>query len=174
MAGFTTDLINTPLGEMIIVTDTEGAVRALEWTDLSERMLRLLSRQYKGEHLDLKAGSAPKCVRDSLNSYFAGTLNALDALLTNAQGSAFQKQVWSALRDIPVGSTCSYRDIAVTVENPKGVRAVGLANGANPICIVVPCHRVIGANGSMTGYGGGLHRKEWLLRHESALSSKLI
>ncbi|MBW7935431.1 MAG: methylated-DNA--[protein]-cysteine S-methyltransferase, partial [Gemmatimonadaceae bacterium] len=84
-------------------------------------------------------------------------------------GTAFQQRVWKALREVPFGKTASYGDIARRIGNPKGVRAVGLANGRNPISIVVPCHRVIGSDGSLTGYGGGLDRKQWLLRHEGAL-----
>ena len=87
-------------------------------------------------------------------------------MVTSPDGSPFQQAVWSALREIPSGETCSYGDLARRIRNPKAVRAVGLANGANPIAIVVPCPRVIGADGSLTGYGGGLERKRWLLAHE--------
>src|SRR6185437_637184 len=92
----------------------------------------------------------------------------IDAILTATAGTAFQREVWRALRDIPAGQTISYGELARRIGRPAAVRAVGLANGANPIGVVVPCHRVIGANGSLTGYGGGLHRKEWLLAHERA------
>jgi methylated-DNA-[protein]-cysteine S-methyltransferase len=171
---FTTDLIASPLGEMMIVTDEQGALRALEWTDLQDRMTRLVSRQYKGQNVVLRQAPAPTAIKDALEAYFAGNLNALDHLATVAGGTVFQRSVWTALRTIPVGQTRSYRDIAIAIGNPKGVRAIGLANGANPIGIVVPCHRVIGANGSMTGYGGGLNRKEWLLKHEGAIAAQMI
>jgi methylated-DNA-[protein]-cysteine S-methyltransferase len=174
MLTFTTDHIDTPTGKMIIVTDSEGALRALEWTDLEDRMTRLVSRQYKGQHIALKQGSAPACIKDALSKYFDGDLHALDNLVTVSGGTEFQRSVWAALRNIPIGQTRSYLEIAIVIGNPKGVRAIGLANGANPIGIVVPCHRVIGANGSMTGYGGGIARKQWLLKHEGAISGALM
>ncbi len=169
MLTFLTDTISSPLGNMIVVTDQQGALRALEWTDLEGRMARLLGRQYRNITIDMRPAQAPICVTDALFAYFSGELHALDLLVTSSGGTQFQRNVWKALRDIPVGTTCSYRDIAVAIGNPKGVRAIGLANGANPIGIVVPCHRVIGANGTLTGYGGGLNRKEWLLKHEGAI-----
>ena len=143
-------------------------------TDLLDRMERLLIRQYKNVDINLRAGKAPHHAKTALQDYFSGHLSALDKLQTVSGGTGFQQSVWEALRDIPVGETRSYRDVAIAIGNPKGVRAIGLANGANPIGIVVPCHRVIGVNGKMTGYGGGLHRKEWLLRHEGALSGDLV
>ncbi|GAA0854675.1 methylated-DNA--[protein]-cysteine S-methyltransferase [Aliiglaciecola litoralis] len=102
---------------------------------------------------------------DQLAAYFNGQRQQF-SLPLGALGTAFQQQVWLQLSDIPYGSTCSYADIARQLNNPKAVRAVGAANGKNPISIVVPCHRVIGANGKLTGYAGGLDRKSWLLRHE--------
>ena len=171
---FLTDTIASPLGEMIVVTDEQGALRAMEWTDLEGRMSRLLGRQYRDTKTELREGKAPICVTDAMGAYFSGDFNALDNLVTITAGTQFQRRVWTALRTIPVGTTCTYRDIAIAIGNPKGVRAIGLANGANPIGIVVPCHRVIGANGTLTGYGGGLSRKEWLLKHEGALLSSLV
>jgi methylated-DNA-[protein]-cysteine S-methyltransferase len=174
MLNFFTDLIDSPLGEMMIVTDEHGALRALEWTDLSDRMTRLLDRQYRGIDVRLQQAKAPDEIKKALTAYFGGQLAALDNLVTVGGGTEFQRSVWKALRTIPVGETRSYRDIAIAIGNPKGVRAIGLANGANPIGIVVPCHRVIGANGTLTGYGGGLSRKEWLLKHEGAIGGRLI
>jgi methylated-DNA-[protein]-cysteine S-methyltransferase len=174
MLTFQSALLSSPLGEMIVVTDDDGALRALEWTDLQARMDTLMARQYKTQQIDIKRGNVPICVLDALSQYFNGHLTALDKLVTVAGGTQFQRSVWAALRDIPVGQTRSYKDIAIAIGNPKGVRAIGLANGANPIGIVVPCHRVIGSNGTMTGYGGGLGRKEWLLRHEGAIARELI
>ncbi|WP_305879902.1 methylated-DNA--[protein]-cysteine S-methyltransferase [Simiduia sp. 21SJ11W-1] len=103
------------------------------------------------------------CVQ--LAEYFAGRRQEFDLPLA-ARGTAFQQQVWAALTAVPLGATASYGDIAAGIGKPKAVRAVGAANGRNPIAIVVPCHRVIGANGTLTGYAGGLARKQWLLRHE--------
>jgi methylated-DNA-[protein]-cysteine S-methyltransferase len=174
MLSFAYELIPSPTGEMMIVTDSDGALRALEWTDLEDRMTRLLNRQYKGQEVSVTKGPPPAHILKALTDYFDGHLQALDGLATKAGGTEFQRSVWGALRDIPVGQTRSYLDIAKAIGNPKGVRAVGLANGANPIGIVVPCHRVIGANGSLTGYGGGMERKQWLLKHEGALAQQLI
>lgn len=102
-----------------------------------------------------------------LKSYFAGELRIFQLDLA-PDGTPFQRRVWDALLQIPFGETLSYGDIARMIDSPKACRAVGLANGQNPISIIIPCHRVIGANGKLTGYGGGLDRKEWLLAHEKA------
>ena len=174
MTTFFTDCYTSPLGEMIIVIDECGALRALEWTDLTSRMVRLINRQYKGHSIRFEQAQAPPAIKIALDDYFGGTLRALDALVTASGGTPFQRSVWTALRAIPVGQVRSYRDIAIAVGNPKSVRAIGLANGANPIGIVVPCHRVIGSNGTLTGYGGGLERKAWLLNHEGALPGRLM
>ncbi|WP_213995714.1 methylated-DNA--[protein]-cysteine S-methyltransferase [Arsukibacterium sp.] len=104
-----------------------------------------------------------------LQQYFAGTLTQFSLPLA-AKGTLFQQQVWQALCQLPFGQTCSYATIARQIANPKAVRAVGAANGKNPIAIVVPCHRVIGANGTLTGYAGGLDNKAWLLAHEQKVS----
>lgn len=101
-----------------------------------------------------------------LKAYFAGELSQFDLPL-KASGTAFQETVWQLLTTIPYGETVSYKRIAERIQAPKAVRAVGLANGKNPISIIIPCHRVIGANGKLVGYGGGLHRKQWLLAHEA-------
>lgn len=100
-----------------------------------------------------------------LEGYFSGTLQAFTLPLVPA-GTAFQQQVWQALQQIPFGETRSYQQIANAIGNPKAVRAVGMANSRNPVAIMIPCHRVIGANGQLTGYAGGLDKKAWLLQHE--------
>ena len=105
-------------------------------------------------------------VREELQAYFAGELKDFDLSLA-PQGTEFQQRVWRALRDIPYGETISYGELAARIGQPNASRAVGMANGQNPISIVVPCHRVIGADGTLTGYGGGIERKRWLLAHES-------
>jgi methylated-DNA-[protein]-cysteine S-methyltransferase len=107
-------------------------------------------------------------MRDALAAYFAGEIGALDRIEVRTGGSAFQQKVWRALRTLPAGRTTSYGRLAARIGAPKAVRAVGAANGANPVSVVVPCHRLIGANGRLTGYGGGLDRKRWLLAHEGA------
>jgi methylated-DNA-[protein]-cysteine S-methyltransferase len=105
----------------------------------------------------------------ALRGYFDGDLRAIEPIPVDTGGTAFQRQVWTTLRRIPAGHTWSYADMAVAIGRPTATRAVGAANGANPVGVVLPCHRVIGSNGSLTGYGGGLPRKVWLLRHEGAL-----
>jgi methylated-DNA-[protein]-cysteine S-methyltransferase len=112
-------------------------------------------------------------VREQLDAYFAGELETFDLPLAPA-GTAFQLRVWDQLKRIPFGETISYRELAERLGDPRAVRAVGLANGRNPISIVVPCHRVIGADGSLVGYGGGLERKRWLLEHEAVASGRRL
>lgn len=102
---------------------------------------------------------------EELNAYFRGRLRAFSVPL-DPKGTAFQRRVWDALLEIPFGATRSYREVATTIGHPSAVRALGGANGRNPIAIIIPCHRVIGADGSMIGYGGGVPRKRWLLAHE--------
>jgi methylated-DNA-[protein]-cysteine S-methyltransferase len=161
----TLDRLATPVGEMLVVTDADGAVRALDFADHEARMTRLLARHAPGARLI--PGQAPAAVRQALTAYFAGTLGALDALPVRTAGTAFQAAVWAALRAIPAGETRSYGQLAAAIGRPAAVRAVGLANGSNPVGVIVPCHRVIGANGTLTGYAGGLERKRWLLAHEA-------
>lgn len=163
---FRFDHLDTPVGSMTRVTDMAGRLRVLEFSDHDERMRRLMHRYYGP--CDLTPGAAPVAVRMALDAYFEGDLAAIDGLETAATGTTFQRRVWAALREIPAGRTESYGALAARLGMPNAMRAVGLANGSNPIAIVVPCHRVIGANGTLTGYGGGVKRKDWLLRHEGA------
>ncbi len=160
------DRLQTPIGEALLITDEDGALRAFDWSDHEDRLRRLMRRQY-GEAL-LVDGPAPAATTAALRVYFGGRIDALAAIAWRTAGTAFQQSVWRALADIPVGVTVSYGELARRIGKPRAVRAVGLANGANPIGVVVPCHRVIGADGSLTGYGGGLERKRWLLEHEGA------
>jgi methylated-DNA-[protein]-cysteine S-methyltransferase len=162
-----TDRIETPIGTLILVADAEGNLRVTDWTDHEDRMLLLLERHYGKNKFRLEPTRNPNGLTDALTRYFAGDLTAIDALPVLTAGTPFQREVWRALREIPCGTTTSYGELAARIGRPAAVRAVGLANGANPIGVVVPCHRVIGANGTLTGYGGGLHRKRWLLHHES-------
>ncbi|MBA3812154.1 MAG: methylated-DNA--[protein]-cysteine S-methyltransferase [Caulobacteraceae bacterium] len=152
----------SPIGTMLLVGDQEGALRALDFEDHEPRLHRLLARHYPGH--ELADGPAP--AGPELDAYFEGDLTALAGIAVATGGTAFQRQVWAALRAIPAGATTSYGELAARIGRPGACRAVGLANGANPVGIVVPCHRVIGANGTLTGYGGGLPRKQWLLDHE--------
>ncbi|MGB0086552.1 MAG: methylated-DNA--[protein]-cysteine S-methyltransferase [Rhodomicrobiaceae bacterium] len=163
---FTLSRMASPIGEMLLVTDERGRLRALDWYDHEERMQQLMHRQYGRGRVRLVGGATPARIREALDAYFAGQLDAIDSLEVEAAGTPFQKRAWAALRLIPAGKTASYSEQAAKISHPTAVRAVGLANGANPIGLVVPCHRVIGANGTLTGYGGGLERKRWLLAHE--------
>jgi methylated-DNA-[protein]-cysteine S-methyltransferase len=158
----------TPTGTMLLLTDERQCLRALDWDDHEERLQRLLALHYgpgTTARIETHAKSASQA-RQAIEGYFAGDLSALGPLRTQTGGTAFQREVWAALRAIPVGVTTSYGQLAATIGRPKAVRAVGLANGSNPVALVVPCHRVIGADASLTGYGGGIERKRWLLEHE--------
>ena len=162
----TLDRVSTPVGEVLLVTDGEGAVRALDFADYEARMMRLLGRHSPG--FTLGEGRAPEPVRQAVEAYFSGDVRALDGVAVKTGGTDFQRTVWAALRTIPAGETRSYGQLAAAIGSPRAVRAAGLANGQNPVAVIVPCHRVIGANGTLTGYAGGLERKRWLLRHEGA------
>ena len=162
------DRIETPIGEMLIVADCEGNLRAVDWTNHETRMRRSLRLHYGENGFKLEAARNPNGLTHAISKYFEGELTAIDVLPVQTAGTPFQREVWRALRNIPCGTTVSYAKLAEQIGRPTAVRAVGLANGSNPIGIVVPCHRVIGANGSLTGYGGGIERKSWLLEHEGS------
>jgi methylated-DNA-[protein]-cysteine S-methyltransferase len=155
----------SPVAPLLLVTDDDGVLRALDFADHESRMYRLLGEHYGA--FELVEGSAPVALTRALAAYFDGSLDALADVRTATGGTPFQREVWNALRTIAPAATMSYGQLATTIGRPGASRAVGAANGANPIAIVVPCHRVIGANGTLTGYGGGLSRKEWLLAHEA-------
>jgi methylated-DNA-[protein]-cysteine S-methyltransferase len=158
------DRLATPIGEALIVTDDAGILRAFDWADRRSAMTRLLRLHYGS--VVPKPGAAPASLQRLLRRYFEGDLGSLAAIEWRTAGTPFQRAVWHALTTIAPGETLSYGALAARLGCPRSVRAVGMANGANPISVVVPCHRVIGADGSLTGYGGGLARKRWLLHHE--------
>lgn len=158
------DRVNTPVGELLLVADAGGALRMLEFHDRPQRWRPEFKRRFDGAEFREKRN--PFGLAAKLKRYFAGELSALDEIETAAQGTAFQRACWKNLRKIPAGTTTSYGALARKLGKPQAMRAVGLANGANPIAVVVPCHRVVGSDGSLTGYGGGLERKRWLLDHE--------
>ncbi len=160
------DRLATPIGESLIVTDEAGTLRALDWADRASSMARLLRLHYGS--LVPEPGAAPGDIKRLLRRYFEGELGCLAAIEWRTAGTAFQRSVWIALTTIAPGDTLSYGGLAAMLGCPKAVRAVGMANGSNPISVVIPCHRVIGADGSLTGYGGGIERKRWLLKHEAA------
>jgi methylated-DNA-[protein]-cysteine S-methyltransferase len=163
----------TPIGTMCIVTDEQGQLRAADWEDMGDRMYRLLGLHY-GEDLLLQPRQSNSRARLAMESYFEGDLGAIEAIRTSTRGTEFQRQVWAALRKIPAGGTMSYGELARKIGRPSAVRAVGAANGANPIPVVVPCHRVIGADASLTGFGGGLERKRRLLAHERRYAAATV
>ena len=157
--------VETPIG-LLTVAARNGRTCLLHF-DTTERSARaVLARWYPAESIE-KVGD-PGGAAEILRRYFDGDVNVLDEVEVEMNGTEFQKRVWQALRAVKAGRTSSYAALAKRVGSPAAVRAVGAANGANPVAIIVPCHRVIGADGSLTGYGGGLRRKEWLLRHENA------
>jgi methylated-DNA-[protein]-cysteine S-methyltransferase len=158
--------VPSPLGTLLLVSDAEGCVRALDFADHRPRMERLLRAHYGARGYTLTVGGGPAGVAARLAAYFRGELRALDGVPTRTRGTAFQRQTWNALRRIPSGTTTTYGALARVLGRRNASRAVGLANGANPIAIVVPCHRVVGADGRLTGFGGGLPAKAWLLQHE--------
>ena len=161
-------ILNTPAGELLAAVNEGGALLCLDFIrhgDHERDLDKLTARLPKPI-----TWSAEPCrhVEQQLAEYFAGQRRDFD-LAVEPQGTEFQRQVWHQLLEIPYGTTCSYQDIAQAIGRPQAVRAVGRANGTNPIPIVIPCHRVIGANGTLTGYGGGLDVKRQLLVLEGVL-----
>ena len=166
---FFIDRLATPIGELIVIADADGALRTIDWTDHEARMKLLLDRAYGRGGYRLTPRRDPGGLSTAMRRYFRGEIGVLKDLAVATSGTPFQTTVWKALRRIKDGTTISYGELARRIGRPTAVRAAGLANGQNPISIVVPCHRVIGSNGSLTGYGGGLHRKQWLLAHEGVI-----
>ena len=160
----TIDRLSSPIGTLLLVSDDDGRLRALDFDDYEDRMLRLLKTHYGDTTLAPGQASAP--ARRALDAYFGGDLTAIDDVPVATGGTPFQHTVWAALRRIPAGTTTSYGALAAIIGHPSAMRAVGLAVGSNPVAVIVPCHRVIGADHSLTGYAGGLARKRWLLEHE--------
>lgn len=153
-----------PMGPMLLLHDG-AALAAVEFADHAERLHALARKNL--EDPSYREASTPSPFAHTLRRYFEGELSALDALAVHPMGTPFQARCWAALRTIPAGETRTYAQQAALIGAPKAVRAVGLANGRNPLGVVVPCHRVVGAGGTLTGYAGGLSRKAWLLRHEA-------
>jgi len=169
---FNLSTIGSPLGDLLAVADQQEVLRALEFSDHKSHMLRTLREHYGTVELIDKA--APHRLVAALKRYFESELTALKEIATTAPGSDLQEKVWSALRAIPAGQTTSYGELARALgyNDPRMAIKVGAANGANPIAIVVPCHRVIAKNGDLKGYAWGIHRKRWLLEHEGSLSAQ--
>ena len=161
---FNLDRLPTPIGTALLVTDADGLLRALDWEEFEPRMRQLLRLQYGA--VALEDGRAPRKLGAALTGYFKGSLDRLAEIEWRVAGTPFQQKVWHALPKIPAGTTLSYGALAAKLGVPRAVRALGHANGSNPISVVLPCHRLIGSNGALVKYGGGLERKRWLLRHE--------
>lgn len=157
-------IVESPIGELLLTSDGAALTGLHMERPAGDRRLDSARSRSDGS-----ADAALRAAREQLAAYFARELTEFDVPLA-ARGTAFQQRVWSALRSIPYGATASYGDIARRIESPAAVRAVGAANGQNPISIIVPCHRVIGTDGSLTGFGGGIERKQWLLAHEARVA----
>src|SRR5262249_34629429 len=158
------DRLESAIGTLLLIHDREGHMRALDFHDFESRMRRLLRFHYGAEGNDfaIEDRAPPPAIRRAISDYFWGDLCAIDSIPVTTGGPSFQREVWAALRTIRAGTTLSYGALARQLGRPKSVRAVGLANAANPVAIVVPCHRVIGTDGSLTGYGGGINRERWV------------
>jgi methylated-DNA-[protein]-cysteine S-methyltransferase len=157
------DRIKTPIGDMVLMA-RDGVLLLLEFEDADGRVEREMRRRFG--KVEPVAQADPCGLSQRIRSYFEGEISAIEDIETDGGGSDFERQVWAELKAIPSGTTVSYGAIARRLGDVGLSRAVGVANARNPIAIVVPCHRVIGADGSLTGYGGGLPRKRWLLAHE--------
>lgn len=170
MTDLTTELridhVESPIGTIALVTREDGALCSLDFTDREDVMRTRLEGRFG--KVTLRDADDAGGHSSRLRAYLAGDLRALDDTAVEAGGSDFQQRVWAALRRVPVGATRSYAEIARQIGSPGAARAVGTANGSNPVALVIPCHRVIGADRSLGGYAGGTERKRWLLAHEGA------
>jgi methylated-DNA-[protein]-cysteine S-methyltransferase len=163
MKHFAYDRIRAPIGEILIAV-ADDHLCALDFDDCEVRMRRLLRRRF-GE-FELVPTRNPSDLSTPIRAYLEGEVDAISSVPILSGGSPFQEKAWAALRTIPPGTTATYGEQAARLGQPGAARAVGLANSLNPIAIVVPCHRVIGASGDLTGFAGGIERKQWLLAHE--------
>jgi methylated-DNA-[protein]-cysteine S-methyltransferase len=160
--------IDSPLGTLTIAANGPR-VCLVHFGAATQRVRSTLASWYPG--FAIESSTDPAGAATVLRRYFEGDLASLDEVEVELHGTSFQKRIWMALRTVTVGTTLSYAALARRVGSPSAVRAVGAANGANPVAVVLPCHRIIGSNGSLTGYGGGLDRKRWLLEHEGVSRS---
>lgn len=166
MITFFFDKISTPVGELLIVADADNQLRAVDWADHETRLMKLLNAHYGTDRFQRVSKNKICEITEIIQHYFAGDLRVIEQLHVMTAGTKFQRQVWQELRAIPCWQTISYGELARRIGRPDAARAVGAANSMNPISIVVPCHRVIGSQGTLTGYAGGIYRKKWLLSHE--------
>jgi len=163
--------IDSPVGRLAIAAN-DGRVCLLHFGGVTKSARASLARWYPAS--TIQSTKDPAGAVKTLRAYFDGDIRAIDDVPVEMHGTPFQQKVWAALRRIPVGSTLSYGRLAQLIGAPSAIRAVGAANGANPVALIVPCHRVIGSNGTLTGYGGGLDRKRWLLEHEGVRALTLF
>ncbi len=166
------ETLATPLGQLVLVSDDGGCLHALGFFDEEARLLSALDRLHGRGSVRLQRAErgADSTRLQTLRRYFAGELDALQSLPVALAGSEFQRATWEALRSIPAGRTERYAELAERIGHSGSARAVGAAVGANPLLLVLPCHRIVGANGALTGYAAGIERKRWLLEHEGVLA----
>lgn len=155
-----------PIGPILVVSDGDSLV-ALDFDSPDGRLRQILRPRY-GSDIVFEDIDCPVSIAAPIGAYLDGDLAAIAEISVDTGGTAFQKQVWKALRDIPAGNRLSYGGMAALLGRANAPRAVGSANALNPVSIVIPCHRLVGSNGALTGYGGGIERKRWLLNHERA------
>jgi methylated-DNA-[protein]-cysteine S-methyltransferase len=157
------DRIDSSLGEILIVSNGEQLC-GLDFADAELRLIKLLEKRYGAIHFCETLN--PQGFSDRIRAYLAGDFSSIEPIPVSTGGTPFQQQVWLSLRSIPTGTVITYGELATRVGRPTAYRAVGMTSALNPVSIVLPCHRVIGANANLTGYAGGLARKRWLLQHE--------
>lgn len=174
MQTFLIDRMATPVGVLVLIADEQGRLRAVDWTEHEARLMKLLNTHYRTDRFQLQTQRNPGGLTDIMQRYFDGELGAINQVPVMTAGTEFQRTVWHQLRQIPCGEIITYGELARRIGRPTASRAVGMANGSNPISIVVPCHRVIGSQGALTGYAGGVQRKQWLLQHEGYLPAALL
>jgi methylated-DNA-[protein]-cysteine S-methyltransferase len=163
------DEVETPVGVLTLVA-TPAALCALDFAECRDRLLApLLARFPRAE---IVGEADPNGYATLARAYFAGDVRAIERIPVDPGGTPFQRGVWAALRDVPPGETLTYGALAARLGRPGAARAVGAANARNPICLVIPCHRLVGATGVLIGYSGGLHRKRWFLEHEGAAAPR--
>lgn len=159
--------IDTPIGAIAVLEDQAGALFMVEFSDCEHRIERWLRRRFDSGRYVLAPGFLSVGIRDIFGAYFDGDVSILRDIPLRLDGTPFQNEMWTALRGIEPGETLAYGAFAERLGRPQSARAVGHANGANPLSIVVPCHRLVGSDGALTNYGGGIERKRWLLDHEA-------
>lgn len=153
------------IGPIHMVADG-GRLLAMEFGDCEHRLMPMLRARFGVEPMLEPVGDMNE-IASAIRAYFEGDLTAIDDIEVDGGGTDFQRHAWKALRAIPAGETRTYGEMAAALGRPNAARAIGMANALNPISLVVPCHRLVGSNGALTGYGGGIGRKRWLLEHEA-------